>query len=133
MVSFMELPTELHLEIVANLSIWERRSIRVVNRYFLALCPPPKHPELLQLEKTEYAKSKCLLACAACTKLRRIDAFPRRITPPRKIPPGETEESSRFRFDCGTRPRDGSEEDWLKFEHGARWRDFYGRKYGHWG
>lgn len=130
---FMTLPTELHLLIGANLSAWEARPLRVVNRYFLALFPPPTHAELLELEKTEYAKSKDLWACAACKKLRKIDAFPRQITPPRKIPPGETEQSSRFCFDCGTRPRNGTEEDWLKFEYGSRWRDWHGRKYGNWG
>lgn len=65
----------------------------------------------------------------ACKELRSIQAFPRRIRPARKIPPDETEVSSRLCCDCGSQPLDCSTEDWYRFQPGTKWLDYYSGRY----
>jgi hypothetical protein len=73
-VEFMDLPTEIHIAIINQLSCPGRPCLKYTNRYFFELVPLPSHAELLAAEDPIYdgedPNTLKFLACRDCVRLR---------------------------------------------------------------
>lgn len=138
---FLELPTELHLEILKNLEVntdnkpsnedFALPCLRLVNRYFYYLVPAPNYASLLRLEKTPFTVNK-LLTCKLCVRLRHLIHFS--YYEPFALPGTR----KRICKDCGFADRDAGEGFnqrflvqipnlpdicWLWCRHCAHWKE----------
>lgn len=69
-LSLLALPPEIHTAVLP-LRFFDLYTLRLVNKYFYALIPPPVHAELLLAETLDFD----FLACVGCTKLRPVATF----------------------------------------------------------
>lgn len=74
--SLIDLSSELHLAIAANLRLDTRERFRKVSRHFRTTIPAPTHAEILTAEKEDWSLSHWhLLACGGCVRLRKEREF----------------------------------------------------------
>ncbi|KFY49112.1 hypothetical protein V495_00760 [Pseudogymnoascus sp. VKM F-4514 (FW-929)] len=113
-LSLLTLPTEIHAAILTHLQFFDLHALRLTNRYFHALLPPPTHAELLSAETLETG----FLACVGCTRLRPVATFSSKMFIKKKVA-GGTQAHNRFCIECGRRPLPGLH----RYMLGSRWKE----------
>jgi hypothetical protein len=112
-LSLLALPPEIHAAILP-LRFFDLHTLRLVNKYFYALIPPPIHAELLLAETLDFD----FLACVGCTRLRPVATFSSKMFIKKKAP-GGTQAHNRFCIECGHRPLPGTH----RYMLGSRWKE----------
>ena len=74
-LTLIDLPTEIHLDIIARLPYHAKLCLRMTNSYFKCLVPPFSHDDLLIAEREEHAVAHKLLTCMFCRHLLHKDKF----------------------------------------------------------
>lgn len=100
----LDLPLELQYEIISHLpaEFPGKFNLRRTCQYFYNLIPKPTHPELLVIERQPYSKSRNLLACKLCLRLRQRSKFEDLML--HQYPAwGKTCPEDRFCVDCGVK------------------------------
>lgn len=108
---FMDLPTEIHIAIISQLSCPGRPNLKLTNRYFYELVPAPTHPQLLAAEDPIYdgedPDTLKFLTCRDCLRLRPSYKFSDNM---RKGRMGgmRSHAHKRFCLDCFVNPKPGT-------------------------
>ncbi|KFY45634.1 hypothetical protein V494_00859 [Pseudogymnoascus sp. VKM F-4513 (FW-928)] len=110
----LTLPFEIQTAILTHLQSFDPYALRLTNRHYYALIPPPTHAELLSAETSETG----FLACVGCTRLRPIAAFSSKMIM-KKRGPGGAQAHNRFCIECGRRPIPGPH----RYVLGSRWKE----------
>lgn len=97
--SLAPLPTELHLEIICQLSILDRFKLRFINRHFFNTIPCPATSDHLEIEKCSALLAR-FLTCNCCNRLLPIRKFAEDVPEA-----GSPFASSRYCLECGFNPR----------------------------
>lgn len=106
-VSILDLPTEIHLDIISRLPLMDKHAFRLVNHHFNALIAAPTSAELLEMEMTEINSSHLPYAtCVDCTRLRPLICFSGNMVT-KKMTWGGFYADKRFCIECGRRPISG--------------------------
>ena len=70
------LPTELQLQVISHLDLLAAANLRLSCRRFYDIIPKLTNEQLLELERSEFAKQKKLYFCGLCGRLRTSEKFP---------------------------------------------------------
>ena len=111
---FITLPTELHLSIITHLPLLSKYTLRLTNRDFYHLIPPPTVNDLVELESSGWARDNLLLTCGGCLRLR--PSF--RFSSDRSYLPLSLR-SRRFCLSCGHRTLPGTH----RYQEGDKWHE----------
>lgn len=112
--TFITLPTELHLLITTHLPLLDKYTLRLTCRHFHHSISPPAVSDLVELESSNWARDKLLLACGGCLRLRYASEF----SSDRSYLPFSLR-SRRFCLSCGHRPLPGSH----RYQEGDKWHE----------
>jgi len=101
-VSLLGLPSELHSEIVENLSFPDNVNLQRTCRYFRGLIEFD-HTAQVEAESSPYAVAKDIYACVGCRRLRPAHKFADNMLGAKRRK-GGPKASKRFCVECGTAP-----------------------------
>ncbi|EXA53639.1 hypothetical protein FOVG_01377 [Fusarium oxysporum f. sp. pisi HDV247] len=99
-VTLLGLPSELHTEIVKNLSFPDNANLKRTCTYFQDLIQF-RHAEQIEAETSPYAMAKNVYACVGCQRLRPAPMFADNMLRAKRRK-GGVEASKRFCVECGT-------------------------------
>lgn len=98
-----DLPTEIHLNILARLPFDAKARLRSTSRYFHSLILPFSLHDLLVAEGEDYAVARDLLTCTYCLRLLHKSEFGDKMTKKGKGRRG-SKSHNRFCVECGLYP-----------------------------
>lgn len=105
--SLTEVPLELLLQVIVELSVPETVRLKMTCSYFKSLIEPAPHAELLWAEGTEFCINHDIYTCNTCEPPRQRPEvkFADKMLKKKKRSRRAVECHGRFSLDCGLNPR----------------------------
>lgn len=100
------LPTELHLLVGGSLDLPSIMCFRLTNRHFYSIFPSLNHTQLLEVERSDFGRTRNLHACKDCVRLRPRNKFGDSMISKTKAR-AAFHAYRRFCLDCGINPPQG--------------------------